>query len=435
MSDVPMTRPQEVLAEHMMPSGHSTSWVDLGAGQILMTAGPNFYRSEDGGLTWSQPFAGRNEDGSNLSASCACMVRLNDGALGLAHIERNSDRRGDTSMVFKRSTDGGETWSKPVRMNRHLPAQALQDVFLRTSSGRLILPVYISLGQGTHRAENAPFVGGYHQGQFVSTDAHYVDPHFSVSYCLLSDDDGKTWGAAEGELHIKTAYNGQYEYANEPSVAEVAPGKLIIVVRNRLGRLFQAWSEDDGTTWSRLQPTALASSTAPAQIRSIPANGHLLIVWNQETETEIQRGLIRMRVSSAISRNGGGAWEFLQNVESLLEGTHVFPGPIRPTLPAQVFDDAGKPAHEIDPQYLARQPSAHLPERMGRMSYPSVLVCDDRVLVIQTFQRYDQRDKYPPGGSRLKVLPLSWFYGGADPLSEQMRTNPTLEKVWRAAHP
>ena len=146
MSDVPMTRPDEALAQHLLPFGHSTTWVDLGGGQILMTEGRNFYRSEDGGLTWSQPFAGKNEDGSNLSAGCACMVRLNDGGLGLAHIERNSDRHGDSSMVFKRSTDGGKTWSKPVRMNRHLPAHALQDVFLRTSSGRLILPVYISLG-------------------------------------------------------------------------------------------------------------------------------------------------------------------------------------------------------------------------------------------------------------------------------------------------
>ena len=60
------------------------------------------------------------------------MVRLDGGALGLAHFARNSDRRGDTSMLLKRSTDGGKTWSNPVKMNRHLPVQALQDTLNRT---------------------------------------------------------------------------------------------------------------------------------------------------------------------------------------------------------------------------------------------------------------------------------------------------------------
>ena len=61
MSDVPMTRPEEMLAEHVLPFWHSTTWVDLGGGQILMHAeGCHFYRSQDGGLTWSQPFASKN---------------------------------------------------------------------------------------------------------------------------------------------------------------------------------------------------------------------------------------------------------------------------------------------------------------------------------------------------------------------------------------
>lgn len=72
---------------------------------------------------------------------------------------------------------------------------------------------------------------------------------------------------------------------------------------------FQAWSEDNGETWSRLQSTALAPSTAPAQIRT--------------------------RISSAISRNGGSVWKFFQNVESMHEETHVEPGPIRPVRTAE----------------------------------------------------------------------------------------------------
>ena len=96
---------------------------------------------------------------------------------------------------------------------------------------------------------------------------------------------------------------------DEPTVTEVTPGRLLMFIRNELGRVFQAWSEDNGETWSRLQPTSLASSTVPAQIRTL-TNGHLLAVWNQESEEEIKQGYNRTRISSAISRNGGSVGVF-----------------------------------------------------------------------------------------------------------------------------
>ena len=431
MSDVPITRPDELLALHEVPYGHSTTWVQLEDGRILMfTGGGSFRTSDDGGLSWSEPFPGSLEGGGELQRGDTSLVRLNDGAIGLAGTQRSSSHRGDVAMVFHRSEDGGRTWSQPIRMNSHLPAYALQDVFLRTSSGRLVLPVYGSCGQGTPRAEDAPVPGAYLNGRFMATDAHYVDAHFSFCYVLYSDDDGKTWGQCAGELLIKMAYNGTYEYANEPSVAEVAPGKLIMMVRNRLGRLFSARSEDDGTTWTRLQPTPLASSTAPAQIRRVPANGHLLVVWNQENDEEIRRGMIRTRISSAISRNGGDMWEFHQNIESILDGAFVEPGPICPTMPEGMYDDHGRPALVRDRKYIAP-----LPSNMGRWSYPSVLVLDDRVLVAHTYSVYENADKYARGSARIKVFPLSWFYGGADPLADDIRTNWILEKIWKAAQP
>ena len=431
MSDVPITRPDELLALHEVPYDHSTTWVELEDGRILMFArGRDFSTSDDGGLSWSEPFTGSIEGGDELGGSGASLVRLSGGALGLAAMQRNSSRRGDMVMVFYRSDDGGRTWSQPVRMNSHLPSYALQDVFLRTSSGRLVLPVYGSCGQGTARAEAAPVPGAYLNGCFTATDAHYVDAHFSFSYVLYSDDDGKTWDQCEGELLIKMAHNAPYEYANEPSVAEVSPGKLIMMARNRLGRLFSARSEDNGTTWTRLQPTPLASSTAPAQIRGIPANGHLLVVWNQENDEEIRKGLIRTRMSSAISRNGGDMWEFHQNIESILEGTFVEPGPICPTMPEGMYDDHGRPALVRDRKYIIP-----LPSNMGRWCYPSVLVLKDRVLVAHTYTPYDKADKHGRGSARIKVFPLSWFYGGADPLADDIRTNPILEKIWKAAQP
>jgi hypothetical protein len=59
-------------------------------------------------------------------------------------------------------------------------------------------------------------------------------------------------------------------------------------------------------------------------------------------------------------------------------------------------------------------------------SYPAVLVAEDRVLI-----QYNHFPRDIAGqqarGHRLKVLPLSWFYGGQDPTTE----NPTLAQLER----
>jgi len=409
MSNVPMTRPEEALAIHEQNYGHSLTFAGLEGGRILL--------STDGGITWSEPYRGVDEKGEPLTGgSCASLVSLPGGAIGLATLRRRPDlpTNSDTEMVFRTSEDEGRSWSPPTVMNQCLlRAHALQDVMLRTQSGRIILPVYFGIGQGGWHHEGAPFVGGYLGGNFVSTAAHFLDPHFGACYVLYSDDEGKSWQRnKDGELFIIMEYGGPCESTAEPSVAEVAPGKLMMIMRTRLGRLFQSWSEDNGETWSRPQPTQLAGTQAPGQLRRLP-NGHLLVVWTQQSEREIRQGFIRTRLSSAISRNGGGLWEHFQNVESLHEETHVEPGPIALVRPEGCYPvHPQMPAWECNPEYVVP-----LPEGYGRWSYPSVFVAEDRVLISHTYSVHDSTtgEVINPGGSKLKVLPISWFYGGDDP--------------------
>lgn len=207
-----------------------------------------------------------------------------------------------------------------------------------------------------------------------------------------------------------------------------------MMMRTAMGRLYQAWSNDNGETWTCPQPTSLASSTAPAQVRSLP-NGHLLVVWNQESEEEVKRGFNRTRLSAAVSRNGGGVWEFFQNVESLLEGTRVEPGPIRPLRPVEYYHrepDVGAPERESRHVLPAQ---AH-----GRWSYPSVFVMADRVFIAHTYSIYEDHPTQArlvlcsrrEGGfnQKLKVFPLTWFYGGKEPAD-----NPFLPRVQKPARP
>ena len=446
MSNVPMTLPELMLAEHETACGHSSTFIELDDRRLLHVAGNWKNHSEDGGLTWSPLRREEMVDVNGEPVVGMALVKLSDGGIGLAGSVQppqtpsgpDGNARKGSYIAFWRSEDGGQTWEAPVAVTA--PGSAtlcLQDVALRTSSGRILVPVDTLIGQRIGPDNRKPpSTGKLVRGQWVSTAAHFTDPHFVTTYVCYSDDDGRSWQRnKDGDLFILHDWNSHFDFAGEPSVAEVAPGRLVMFLRTTLGRLYQAWSDDDGDTWTRPMPTSLAATTTPAQIRTLPT-GHLLCVWNQENHDEVRRGFNRTRISSAISRNGGSVWEFFQNVQSLHETTRVEPGPIGPVRPAEQYFDPGQPAPQRQASHILSA-QAH-----ARWSYPSVFVMTDRVLIAHTYAGYQDhpsqaqiiRNRLDQQGNpidqKLKVLPLSWFYGGKEPAN-----NPFLTEAYEPARP
>ena len=341
------------------------------------------------------------------------------------------------SLAFFRSDDGGKSWSKPLRVSPPVPftVAMLHDTVVRTSSGRIIFPVYTALkysgAEGIkHSLSNYRPLTKLIDNQVVRTAGHFADPSFGWCYVYYSDDDGKTWQTNRGgQLYIFNdgAEKGWFP-TYEPSVAEVEPGKLLMLVRTpNLGRLFKTWSFDNGETWTALVPTQLATATSPCQIRKIATTGDLLVVWTQISHEEMRKGLTAVRLSSAVSRTKGSVWEFYQNIESSVEGSFVEPGPIRLSLPegSSALDPVGA-ASERDPLYVVNN---HLPAPYGEFSYPSVFVAGDKVIISYRLQTVAGdpakigRSGLISTGGRLKVLPLSWFYAGR----ENMKAVPHLK--------
>ena len=421
-ANVPMSRPELVLATHEQRyAGASVSFVRLKDGRILMSATDVFRVSTDKGMSWSEEFRGLDEKGQPVT-NIFGLVNLSGDAIGLLeaanqiqdsthHVDYRMQIR-DYRMQFRRSLDGGKTWSAGVVVNPRDPtAIVYQDMLLRTSSGRIILPAYVTVGPNRSQYPGYPYTGGFVNGSFVRIAAHFLDPRFCSSLVYYSDDDGRTWRRnRSGELTIFLIATGSIEPTFEPTVTEVTPGRLLMILRTRLGRLYQSWSHDNGENWEEPQPTQLASSPTPAQIRTFPKTGHLLCVFSQQSAEEIRKGCIRTRLSAAISRSGGAVWEHFQNVESIHPETRVEPGPIGYVRPP-VWPIAGGAALENNPAAVVDLPVGH-----GDWSYPSVLILDDRVLISHPFLTHDEtgvvRD---PKHSRLKVLPVSWFYGGREP--------------------
>ena len=87
MTNIPMTRPSEMIAEHHLCQGHSTTWVQLDSGRILMAAAGKFRCSDDGGVTWGESYTGQAE-GESGNITLLSMVKLDAGVIG-ATLARN----------------------------------------------------------------------------------------------------------------------------------------------------------------------------------------------------------------------------------------------------------------------------------------------------------------------------------------------------------
>ncbi len=355
-------------------------------------------------MAWCPPYEGRYVDGS--LPKLQNLVDLGDGRIGGTEIRPlpGAVIRYHRYMGWTTSNDMGKTWSEPRQMGAvMIPAHAFQNVLLRLSSGRILLPCYFGVGQKNKPDEPRPLLGTWDgSGAFVGTEAHHYDPSFSSCYVLYSDDNGETWRMnSDGEIHIFMPPDILFANTAEPSVAEVKPGVLTMMMRTKLGRPFQSWSYDNGENWTRPKPTHLASSNSPVVIQKLPANGHLVCVWNQAGEKDIQDGHIRTRLSAAVSRNGGSIWEFFQNVESIHEESRVEPGPIRFTAPHGRYPfTPGMAAYENDGRFTGDLKTSQ------RWTNHTICALEDRVLILYS--------------GRCKVLPLKWFYRGGDPFGENL---------------
>ncbi len=183
------------------------------------------------------------------------------------------------------SVDNGQIWSKPVQVDfGHTYTGALNSM-LRLSSGRLLAPL--------------SYIGANKTGKFVSM-------------AVYSDDNGATWHGSETDL----AGAGEGGEANmgengmiEPVVVELASGRVWMLVRTTLGRLYSSFSDDAGANWARPEPTQFETSNSPAGILRLH-DGRLVIVWNNCNGEPLLGGVSydRHALHAAISTDDGVSW-------------------------------------------------------------------------------------------------------------------------------
>ncbi|MFN0171383.1 MAG: sialidase family protein [Bryobacteraceae bacterium] len=297
--------------------------------------------SSDQGRTWSRPFV-MVENTAKQNVMSVSLLRLASGELAMTYMFKNSHERlgepdpqgPDCSVLFRISRDEGKTFSSPVTITPQRSFWVMNnDRLVQLKSGRLLAPC--------QRLDNWPMV------------------RHSLTQVLYSDDHGKTWSGSQ-LVDIRTNPDG----ADEPGVVELKDGRVLMYFRTDLGRIYQAFSSDQGVTWTTPEPMTLAAPVSPAIIKRIPSTGDLLIVWNHTLPHRRGGHTDRFPLSAAVSRDEGRTWQ-IRDLDTDVRFT---------------------------------------------FGYPSLTFVKDRVLVT-----YWAAKDWPWWVSlKLKALPASWFYEQGD---------------------
>ncbi len=225
---------------------------------MYLAAGGQVMISDDDGQIWTQgtkiptprgtAFAPRGDGGT-------ITIRARSGAIIVVYLDWTSKNwRGPDKTLHAwsvRSLDDGQTWADQ-QMIFDGYCGAIMDI-IQTKDGHIVVPVQAWLpDRGRH-------------GQ----------------YAYVSSDDGQTW-TRSNLVDAEETGSGGHAGTFEAALTQLSDGRLWMLLRSteKLGRLYQAFSRDNGLTWEEVGPTDIDSSSSPAAVLRLQS-GRLAMVWNR----------------------------------------------------------------------------------------------------------------------------------------------------------
>lgn len=343
--------------------------------------------TRDRGRSWDESRPLMTTQDERITGFRTSPVRLKSGKLGLFYSGSQVRPGRDCKLVFRVSSDEGQTWSDGVDVDP-IFAVVRSSCGRVLSSGRIIAPVFIWI---------SPYTGGI---------SEHPSHGFCFSWVYYSDDEGQTWNKSLSELTIAKdqGRGGMYQF-EEPVVEALKDSRLIMLGRTELGRHYVSYSSDEGISWSTPQPGTVTAAYTPTSLRRIPTTGDLLMIWNQTSAEEGALGLERHRLTCAISKDEGATWDHFRNLESLDDVTQIDPPPAEPMT-------VHRKAQYQQPTDQQRYPYAPGPLRI---CYPSITFSGEEAIIVYDTDDTSGYELGAPGADRhttkLRAVPLEWLYG------------------------
>ncbi|MFO0797273.1 MAG: sialidase family protein [Gemmataceae bacterium] len=271
-------------------------------------------RSADGGKTFDPPAPLPPAPGPHRRNPLAEKQKLGkDSEVTNNNPVMIADRDGSVHLLFcveymrcfySKSTDDGRTWAAPreitAAFDAFRPEYAWQVLAtghgIQLKSGRLVVPVWLSLGTGGH--------------------AHRP----SVTTTVVSDDGGATW--KRGDVAVPNT--AEWVNPNEATVAELPDGRVMLNARteSKAHRRIVTVSPDGATKWSPPAfDDALPEPICFGSLLSLPGPRPLLVYSGPNTlartggRAEPGQSRDRKNVSLRVSADAGKTWSNPKTVE------------------------------------------------------------------------------------------------------------------------
>jgi sialidase-1 len=298
--------------------------VRLASGKLVLPGWK--FESTDGGRSWTptktDPWLDSRE-----------VIRLRDGRWAAVVSRPPAQPRFNWNILSIRfSSDEAKTWSKPVDFRKDAgPYAVMNERLIETRQGALVLALAYMPAAEEHEADK------------------------NSAGCFYSTDGGKTWSLTEKWAKLEGDRGMQ-----EPTIAELADGRLIMLARTGKGCHHRSYSSDGGRTWSTPQPTTLTAACSPLTMKTM-SDGRLFVVYDHSAPMGPEAFFPRRPLAWAVSSDGGATWS---------------------------------PPHEID----AEQGQQHI--------YPSITFLADGILIVYASVAADPNGTFANGG------PEGWKIGG-----------------------
>ena len=190
---------------------------------------------------------------------------------------------------YKTSDDNGATWSEV----KHLPVGVLGPIknkAMQLDNGDILCPSSVEYSSGRWKV--------------------FIDK---------ADSMVQNW------IVIPVDTNSAFD-AIQPSILRYSKNRLGILCRSKQGNIVQAWSKDNGDTWSVLSRTSLPNPNSGTDAVTLK-DGRQLLVYNPDVPgKEWFNGRARLRV--ALSENGSD-WQDIIELENGTKEEYSYPAIIQ----------------------------------------------------------------------------------------------------------